>query len=64
MTTHRLTLLPKQGDWDPVNGMPKYDVEHDAKYFDLASLIRIYGEEAVKKFAHNFRHKIYNRRSR
>jgi len=50
MTEHRLVLLPKQGDWDPSKGMPKYGIEYDIKYFDLQSLIRMYGEEVVRKY--------------
>lgn len=30
--------------------IPKYGIEQDAKFFDLDSLIRIYGEEEVTKF--------------
>ena len=53
MGEHRLVLLPKQKDWDPAKGIPIYGIEHDIQYFDLQSLVRMYGGGVVKKYFRN-----------
>lgn len=46
----KLTLLPEKWGTDPAEGIPKYGIVHDSKFFDLPSLIRMYGKEEVERF--------------
>lgn len=50
MGKYKLTVLPKQEDWDPVESLPKYGIEYDSRFFDLDSLVRMYGKDEVEKF--------------
>lgn len=50
MKGYKLVLLPKEGDWDPAEGIPKYGLEYDFRYFDIPSLVRMYGKEEVERF--------------
>lgn len=35
--------------------IPKYGIEWDVRFFDLESLVRMYGEEEVKKWIERHR---------
>ena len=45
LSDYRLTVRPG-GE----NLIPKYGVRFDARFFDLDSLIRLYGEVVVRRF--------------
>lgn len=45
----KLTLLSPKGGYDPAEGIPRYGIEHDIKFFDIPSLIRMYGEKEVRE---------------
>ena len=48
LSNYRLTILPEKDGYDPADSMPKYGLRHDARYFDLESLVRMYGREEVR----------------
>ncbi len=45
LSDYRLTV-----DKGEEEHIPKYGIEQDARFFDLDSLVRMYGEEVVQRY--------------
>ena len=48
-------LVAREGEEERI---PKYGIEQDAQFFDLESLIKMYGEEEVARFLRSHKREV------